>query len=80
MKNTAAIRRSTWSENTPSSPIYGMPVFAVDQSKSVIVLKRSMGSGFSGVENELFFQPNTMMVLGDAKRTIQAMIGEMKEG
>jgi H+-translocating NAD(P) transhydrogenase subunit beta len=63
-----------------SSPIYGMPVFNVEQSRSVIVLKRSMNPGFSGVENELFFQPNTMMVLGDAKKTLLSMIGELKEG
>ena len=64
----------------PSSPIYGMPVFNVEQSRSVIVLKRSMNAGFSGVENELFFQPNTMMVLGDAKKTVLGMIAELKEG
>ncbi len=64
----------------PSSPIYGMPVFNVEHSRSVIVLKRSMNPGFSGVENELFFQANTMMVLGDAKKTILSMIGELKEG
>jgi len=64
----------------PSSPIYGMPVFNVEQSRSVIVLKRSMNPGFSGVENELFFQPNTMMVLGDAKKTLLALIGALKEG
>jgi H+-translocating NAD(P) transhydrogenase subunit beta len=63
-----------------SSPIYGMPVFNVEQSRSVIVLKRSMNPGFSGVENELFFQPNTMMVLGDAKKTLLSMIAELKEG
>jgi H+-translocating NAD(P) transhydrogenase subunit beta len=63
----------------PSSPIYGMPVFNVEQSRSVLVLKRSMNPGFSGVENELFFAPNTMMVLGDAKKTLLAMIGELKE-
>jgi NAD(P) transhydrogenase subunit beta len=64
----------------PGSPIYGMPVFNVEQSRSVIVLKRSMNPGFSGVENELFFQANTMMVLGDAKKTLLSMIGELKEG
>jgi H+-translocating NAD(P) transhydrogenase subunit beta len=64
----------------PASPIYGMPVFNVEQSRSVIVLKRSMNPGFSGVENELFFQPNTMMVLGDAKKTLLGMIAELKEG
>jgi H+-translocating NAD(P) transhydrogenase subunit beta len=63
-----------------SSPIYGMPVFNVEQSRSVIVLKRSMNPGFSGVENELFFQANAMMVLGDAKMTLLSMIAELKEG
>ncbi|MFI5300442.1 MAG: NAD(P)(+) transhydrogenase (Re/Si-specific) subunit beta [Polyangiales bacterium] len=62
------------------SPIYGMPIFNVDQARSVLVLKRSMNAGFSGVENELFFAPNTMMVLGDAKKTIIGMINEIKEG
>ena len=63
-----------------SSPIYGMPVFNVEQARSVIVLKRSMNTGFSGVENELFFLPNTMMVLGDAKKTILALANEVKGG
>jgi H+-translocating NAD(P) transhydrogenase subunit beta len=64
----------------PGSPIYGMPVFNVEQSRSVIVLKRSMNPGFSGVENELFFQANTMMVLGDAKKTLLSMTAELKDG
>lgn len=63
-----------------TSPIYGMPVFHVDQSRSVLVLKRSMNPGFSGVENELFFAPNTMMVLGDAKKTLLSMVAELKDG
>ena len=63
-----------------ASPIYGMPVFNVEQARSVIVLKRSMNTGFSGVENELFFLPNTMMVLGDAKKTIVALVNEVKGG
>jgi len=63
-----------------SSPIYGMPVFNVEQARSVIVLKRSMNTGFSGAENELFFLPNTMMVLGDAKKTILALVSEVKGG
>jgi len=63
-----------------SSPIYGMPVFNVEQARSVIVLKRSMNTGFSGVENELFFLPNTMMVLGDAKKTILSLVNEVKGG
>jgi NAD(P) transhydrogenase subunit beta len=63
-----------------SSPIYGMPVFNVEQARSVIVLKRSMNTGFSGVENELFFLSNTMMVLGDAKKTILSLVNEVKGG
>ncbi len=62
------------------SPIYGMPVFNVEQARSVIVLKRSMNTGFSGVENELFFLSNTMMVLGDAKKTIISLVNEVKGG
>jgi NAD(P) transhydrogenase subunit beta len=61
-----------------SSPIYGMPVFNVEASRSVIVLKRSMNTGFSGVDNELFYLPNTMMVLGDAKKTILSLVGAVK--
>jgi NAD(P) transhydrogenase subunit beta len=64
----------------PKSPIYGMPVFNVEQSRSVIVLKRSMNTGFSGVENELFFHANTMMVLGDAKKTILNLSSSLKGG
>jgi NAD(P) transhydrogenase subunit beta len=60
------------------SPIYGMPVFNVEQSRTVIVLKRSMNTGFSGLDNELFYQPNTMVVLGDAKKTIQAFKSELE--
>ncbi len=60
------------------SPIFGMPVFNVEQARSVIVLKRSMNTGFAGVENELFFLPNTMMVLGDAKKTLISLFGAVK--
>ncbi|MBM3679602.1 MAG: NAD(P)(+) transhydrogenase (Re/Si-specific) subunit beta [Actinobacteria bacterium] len=60
------------------SPIYGMPVFNVELSKTVIVLKRSMNTGFSGLDNELFYLPNTMVVLGDAKKTLQAMKTELE--
>jgi H+-translocating NAD(P) transhydrogenase subunit beta len=64
----------------PGSPIYGMPVFNVEQARSIMVLKRSMAPGFSGVENELFFLPNTMMVLGDAKKTLIALANAVKGG
>ncbi len=67
-------------KTNPASPIYGMPVFNVEQARSVIVLKRSMNPGFAGIENELFFLPNTMMVLGDAKKTLREMTTALKGG
>jgi NAD(P) transhydrogenase subunit beta len=67
-------------KNDPKSPIFGMPVFNVEQSRSVLVLKRSMNTGFSGVDNDLFYQPNTMMVLGDAKKTLLGLVAALKDG
>ncbi|MFT3927322.1 MAG: NAD(P)(+) transhydrogenase (Re/Si-specific) subunit beta [Myxococcales bacterium] len=64
-------------KSNPQSPIFGMPVFNVEQSRTVMVLKRGLGSGFSGIENDLFVQPNTVMVLGDARKTLQSIIGEL---
>ena len=58
------------------SPIYGMPIINVDRAKTVFVLKRSMASGFSGVENPLFFRENTRMLFGDAKESIAGVISE----
>jgi NAD(P) transhydrogenase subunit beta len=66
-------------KNNPGSPIYGMPVFNTEESRAVIVLKRSMNTGFAGIENDLFVQPNTMMVLGDAKKTLREFIVGVKE-
>jgi NAD(P) transhydrogenase subunit beta len=66
-------------KTNPGSPIFGMPVFNVDQCRAVIVLKRSMATGFAGIENDLFVQPNTMMVLGDAKKTLKEMTAGVKE-
>ncbi len=65
-------------KNNPGSPIYGMPVFDVEKARTVMVLKRSMNPGFSGIENELFFEANTIMVLGDAKKTLLGMAQGMK--
>jgi H+-translocating NAD(P) transhydrogenase subunit beta len=65
-------------KDTPGSPIYGMPILNVDQSKAVIVLKRSMNPGFAGVENELFVRPNTMMVFGDARKTLAQIAAAVK--
>jgi H+-translocating NAD(P) transhydrogenase subunit beta len=61
-----------------ASPIYGMPILNVDRSKNVIVMKRSMAAGYAGVENELFYLPNTQMLFGDAKKSLQALVGEVK--
>ena len=61
-----------------SSPIYGMPVINVDQARTVFVLKRSMASGFAGVDNPLFFKENTRMLFGDAKESINHVIREFE--
>jgi len=66
-------------KTNPASPIYGMPVFNTDEARAVIVLKRSMNTGFAGIENDLFIQPNTMMVLGDAKKTLREFVAGVKE-
>jgi NAD(P) transhydrogenase subunit beta len=62
----------------PSSPIYGMPILDVELAKNVIVNKRSMKPGYAGIENDLFFQPKTSMLFGDAKKVLQDLIGEIK--
>jgi NAD(P) transhydrogenase subunit beta len=62
------------------SPIYGMPIIEAHRAKTVIVLKRSMGTGFAGIQNALFFYPNTRMYFGDAKASIQALVAEFKSG
>ncbi|MGW6730916.1 NAD(P)(+) transhydrogenase (Re/Si-specific) subunit beta, partial [Nocardia sp. NPDC055029] len=61
-----------------SSPIYGMPVLNVDQAQSVIVLKRSMNSGFAGIDNPLFYADHTSMLFGDAKKSVGAVTEELK--
>jgi NAD(P) transhydrogenase subunit beta len=61
-----------------SSPIYGMPILNVDYAKSIIVMKRGMGSGFAGIENELFYNPKTAMLFGDAKQSLAKLVQEVK--
>ena len=62
-----------------ASPIYGMPIIEVSRSQTVFVMKRSMNPGFAGIQNPLFFKDNTRMLFGDAKESLQALIGEFKE-
>ena len=64
--------------NDTTSPIYGMPILDADKAKACIVLKRSMAAGFAGIENELFYAPNTAMLFGDAKQSLTKLITEMK--
>jgi NAD(P) transhydrogenase subunit beta len=66
-------------KNTPSSPIYGMPILEVADSRSVIVIKRSMNPGFAGIENELYFDPKTSMLFGDAKSAVSEITAELSE-
>ncbi len=61
-----------------SSPIYGMPIINVDQARTVFVLKRSMASGFAGVDNPLFFGDNTRMLFGDAKASVQEVVNQFQ--
>ena len=61
------------------SPIYGMPILDVDKSSSVIVLKRSMNSGFAGIDNPLFYDPKTSMLFGDAKSSVSEVLGEVQQ-
>ncbi|BBX47446.1 NAD(P)(+) transhydrogenase (Re/Si-specific) subunit beta [Mycobacterium cookii] len=64
--------------NDASSPIFGMPILNVDKAKSVIVLKRSMNSGFAGIDNPLFYGEGTTMLFGDAKKSVTAVAEELK--
>jgi H+-translocating NAD(P) transhydrogenase subunit beta len=64
--------------NNPGSPIYGMPILNVDQGQQVVVLKRSMNPGFAGIDNPLFLNPKTVMLFGDAKESIERLIGSVK--
>jgi NAD(P) transhydrogenase subunit beta len=62
----------------PSSPIYGMPILDVENAKNIIIMKRSMKAGYAGIENELFYQPKSSMLFGDAKGTLTKLVSEVK--
>jgi NAD(P) transhydrogenase subunit beta len=65
-------------KKNPQSPIYGMPILDVDLAQNVIVIKRGMAAGYAGIENELFYEPKTRMLFGDAKSVLQKLISEIK--
>jgi NAD(P) transhydrogenase subunit beta len=65
--------------NNPGSPIYGMPILNVDQAQQVVVLKRSMRPGFAGIDNDLYTEPKTAMLFGDAKESVQNLIAAVKQ-
>jgi H+-translocating NAD(P) transhydrogenase subunit beta len=62
----------------PESPLYGMPILNVDASANVVVLKRSMNPGFAGIDNDLFYRPNTAMLFGDAKDSVEGLVAAVK--
>jgi H+-translocating NAD(P) transhydrogenase subunit beta len=65
-------------KNNKTSPIYGMPILEVDHAHAVIVNKRSMNAGYAGIQNELFYEPQTSMLFGDAKKVLQQLVSEIK--
>jgi NAD(P) transhydrogenase subunit beta len=65
-------------KNTPGSPIYGMPIVEVDKAKNVVVIKRSLAPGFAGIDNDLYYNPKTTMLFGDAKKALTDLISAIK--
>jgi H+-translocating NAD(P) transhydrogenase subunit beta len=65
-------------KNEPGSPIYGMPILEVDRSGAIVVLKRSMASGFAGIDNPLFYDPKTSLLFGDAKQSVSDITSEVQ--
>ena len=62
-----------------ASPIYGMPIIMAHEAKNIIVMKRGMGKGYAGIENNLFFNDKTRMLFGNAKDSMQKLVNEIKE-
>jgi H+-translocating NAD(P) transhydrogenase subunit beta len=63
----------------PGSPIHGMPIIRADTAQRTVIMKRSMASGFAGIENDLFYRERSYMLFGDAKQTLNGLIGEIKQ-
>jgi len=64
--------------DNPESPLYGMPILNVDQAANVVILKRSMNPGFAGIDNDLFYEPNSAMLFGDAKSSVEKLVAAVK--
>jgi NAD(P) transhydrogenase subunit beta len=64
--------------DSKGSPIYGMPILDVDQATNIIVLKRSMAPGFAGIDNDLYLNPKTSMLFGDARDSLTKLVAEVK--
>jgi len=64
--------------NSPGSPIYGMPILNADEAKTVVFLKRSMRPGFAGIDNDLLYDPKTIMLFGDAKESLSHLVAAVK--
>ena len=64
--------------NDPSSPIYGMPILDAENAKHIIINKRTMNPGYAGIDNELFYNPKSSMLFGDAKEAITKLLNEVK--
>ena len=71
-------RTNPAARSNPASPIYGMPILDVDQAKSIIVIKRSMGRGYAGIDNELYVNSKTGMLFADAKEGLAALTAAVK--
>jgi NAD(P) transhydrogenase subunit beta len=65
-------------KTSPESPIYGMPIIEVGEAAAVVFMKRSMRPGFAGIQNELMFDPKTMLLFGDAKESLAKVVAAVK--